>query len=358
LKLLKQTLKLLALGVGGFLGLSVVAFAVGHFSGAAWAQDTGQFLIFQSHKVDDAAYTVATDALQMGGCVATSDTVDSGDAAALKCDTSRNLAVNVAATTGLTYAEDSVHASGDNGIMTLAVRTDTKAALAGTTGDYIPLIVDADGDVYMTDEAAQALLTTIDADTAALVVDLAAIEVLQTSIEGDTTAMQTALEIIDDWDESDRAKVNPIAGQAGVAAGAGAVDALTQRTTLASDDPAVTALQIIDDWDNGSDQAEVVQVHPTFDDDDTSGCVAITAAAVDYTLPDATASYDVCCYGNTAYMLGGTNPQGSLDHTVGNFSFITSDGQCHRDLFFAGAEVAVIGVAAAGFCCFMQKDNP
>ena len=49
----------------------------------------------------------------------------------------------------------------------------------------------------------------------------------------------TALEIMDDWDESDRAKVNPIAGQAGVAAGAGAVDALTQRITAASDDPIV-----------------------------------------------------------------------------------------------------------------------
>lgn len=51
-----------------------------------------------------------------------------------------------------------------------------------------------------------------------------------------------ALQIMDDWDESDRVKVNPIVGQAGVAAGAGAVDATTQRTTLASDDPAVTKL--------------------------------------------------------------------------------------------------------------------
>lgn len=69
-------------------------------------------------------------------------------------------------------------------------------------------------------------------------------------------AIQTAVEIIDDWDESDRAKVNPIVGQAGVAAGAGAVGVTTQRTTLASDDPAVVALQIIDDWDE-SDRAKV-----------------------------------------------------------------------------------------------------
>jgi hypothetical protein len=70
------------------------------------------------------------------------------------------------------------------------------------------------------------------------------------------TAVKTAVEIMDDWDESDRAKVNPIVGQAGVAAGAGAVGATVQRTTLASDDPAVTALQVIDDWDE-SDRAKV-----------------------------------------------------------------------------------------------------
>jgi hypothetical protein len=51
-----------------------------------------------------------------------------------------------------------------------------------------------------------------------------------------------SLSVLDDWDESDRAKVNPIVGQAGVAAGAGAVGATVQRVTLASDDPAVAKL--------------------------------------------------------------------------------------------------------------------
>lgn len=48
-------------------------------------------------------------------------------------------------------------------------------------------------------------------------------------------AAETSLAILDDWDESDRAKVNPIAGQAGVAAGSGVVTALTQRVVLATD---------------------------------------------------------------------------------------------------------------------------
>ena len=55
-------------------------------------------------------------------------------------------------------------------------------------------------------------------------------------------AIQASVEILDDWDESDRAKVNVIAGQAGITAGAGAVAANTPRTTLASDDPAVAGI--------------------------------------------------------------------------------------------------------------------
>ncbi len=46
-------------------------------------------------------------------------------------------------------AEDAAHSSGDKGIMALAVRKDTAAALAGTDGDYIPLIVDSTGRLHV-----------------------------------------------------------------------------------------------------------------------------------------------------------------------------------------------------------------
>lgn len=73
----------------------------------------------------------------------------------------------------------------------------------------------------------------------------------------------TALQIIDDWDESDRCKVNPIAGQAGVAAGAGAVGATVQRVTLASDDPAVVSLAALDNAVSGNElQVDVVGALP------------------------------------------------------------------------------------------------
>jgi hypothetical protein len=43
--------------------------------------------------------------------------------------------------------EDAAHASGDKGVMSLAVRTDTPASLAGTTGDYAPLQLDSSGNL-------------------------------------------------------------------------------------------------------------------------------------------------------------------------------------------------------------------
>jgi len=47
----------------------------------------------------------------------------------------------------------------------------------------------------------------------------------------------TALQIMDDWDESDRAKVNLIAGQAGIAGGTGTDGATVPRVTLATNVP-------------------------------------------------------------------------------------------------------------------------
>lgn len=53
------------------------------------------------------------------------------------------------------------------------------------------------------------------------------------STETTIASVKTSVEIMDDWDESNRAKVNPIAGQAGVAGGTGANDATVQRVSQA-----------------------------------------------------------------------------------------------------------------------------
>lgn len=46
-------------------------------------------------------------------------------------------------------AEDAVHASGDTGVMALAVRNDTLAALGASDGDYAPLQVNPEGAQYV-----------------------------------------------------------------------------------------------------------------------------------------------------------------------------------------------------------------
>lgn len=45
-------------------------------------------------------------------------------------------------------AEDAAHTSGDTGVMSLAVRSDTAAASSGTTGDYEPLHTDSAGALW------------------------------------------------------------------------------------------------------------------------------------------------------------------------------------------------------------------
>lgn len=52
---------------------------------------------------------------------------------------------------------------------------------------------------------------------------------------GNLAASAASLSVLDDWDESDRAKVNPIVGQAGVQGASGVVSATTQRVVLATD---------------------------------------------------------------------------------------------------------------------------
>ena len=68
----------------------------------------------------------------------------------IRVDTNGQLIVGTAGTgaTDLAKAEDAAHASGDTGVMLLAVRQDTAAALAGTDGDYIPVIVGSDGGLW------------------------------------------------------------------------------------------------------------------------------------------------------------------------------------------------------------------
>lgn len=63
--------------------------------------------------------------------------------------------------TNLGKAEDAGHSSGDVGVMALAVRKDTLAALATTDGDYIPLITDSLGRLRTVDTPLEHALSVV-----------------------------------------------------------------------------------------------------------------------------------------------------------------------------------------------------
>ena len=59
-----------------------------------------------------------------------------------------SLPVAIANNQDFVHAEDAGHTTGDKGIMALAMRADVAAAVAGTNGDYIPLITDDTGRLW------------------------------------------------------------------------------------------------------------------------------------------------------------------------------------------------------------------
>lgn len=98
------------------------------------------------HASGDVGVMVLAVRSDAGGALAGTD----GDYAPLSIDASGNLRVNAqvgSSATALGKLEDNAHSSGDLGVMSLGVRTDTPASLCGTTGDYAPFQLDSLGNV-------------------------------------------------------------------------------------------------------------------------------------------------------------------------------------------------------------------
>ena len=172
-------------------------------------------------------------------------------------------ALQVDIVAGAEYAEDSGHTSTDTGNFILGVRNDTLAALGGTDGDYVPFQMNADGALYVeissggandsiyvddadwTDSTSKHTLvgglyqsspqTITDGDTGplqvnangnlivdlsatdnavldAMVVDLAALETLQTSTNTKLDTLETTLTAI----ETDQAAIETLLTAANV----------------------------------------------------------------------------------------------------------------------------------------------
>jgi hypothetical protein len=119
-----------------------------------------------------------------------------GDFVPVQSTTAGNLKVSVeeadVSATGPAKAEDAVHTSGDTGVMSLAVRNDALAALAGTDGDYAPFQVNASGALYIQEGAA------LDVSAATLTVNAHAVTNAGTFVVQEDGAALTALQLIDD----------------------------------------------------------------------------------------------------------------------------------------------------------------
>lgn len=132
--------------------------------------------------VDDAAFTPASSSVMVAGFTADEvapDSVNEGDIGAARMSLNRNIYVQLrdnagnerglnidangeigigairtsivpgTAATNLGKAEDAVHASGDTGVMMLAVRDDTIGATSGTEGDYEALHTNENGALWV-----------------------------------------------------------------------------------------------------------------------------------------------------------------------------------------------------------------
>lgn len=91
-------------------------------------------------------------------------------------------------------AEDAAHTGGDTGLVLMAVRQDTAAALATTDGDYIPLIVDGSGRLWV-DVGASALPTgaATAANQTTLIGHVDGVETLLGTIDADTSTLAGAV---------------------------------------------------------------------------------------------------------------------------------------------------------------------
>ena len=159
---------------------------------------------------------------------------------------------------GTQYQVDDVAGATDTGTLGLVVRDDALTTLTPADGDYTSLRVNSTGALHVTGGGGGTEYNEDDATPATIIGTATLMErddalSAVTPAEGDwigfrgtaegalwtqdsnSDAALAALQIMDDWDESDRAKVNVIAGQAGIAGGTGIDGATVPRVTLATD---------------------------------------------------------------------------------------------------------------------------
>lgn len=185
--------------------------------------DVSGRLIISGRYFEDSAHVSGDAGLFMMGVrndAGTSLVDADGDYMPFSFDADGKLWVNatVSIDMGAEKLEDDAHVSGDQGNYVLAVRADARPTDSNTSadGDYSSFFVNDSGELYVKDTDVLAQLVTIDGvldsikvDTAAMVVDLAAIEVelldqgtTLDSILADTASIDTEIQALSHAEDS------------------------------------------------------------------------------------------------------------------------------------------------------------
>lgn len=309
--------------------------------------------------VDDAAFTPGTTSVSMAGFTfddTAPDSVNEGDAGAARMSANRNIYVQLrdaagnerglnvdasgqlAVTTALdgaisgselqvdivssstltvdlganndvtidnssiVHAEDSAHSSGHAGIMPLAVRNDTLAALATTDGDYAPLQVNASGALFIQEGAA------LDVSGATVVVDATGQGDVPVTLAGEAVVLGAG-----------SASIGTLGANSGVDIGDVDVTSLPSNTFVA--EAGALGLGVLLQGDDGSDRKNVAV-------DATTGNLQVDLAASTNTIEVVgDVAHDAAAAGNpVAIAARATNSVEGISQVANaDASFISSD---------------------------------
>lgn len=172
------------------------------------------------YSVDDAGPTVVTMAGAVRDDSLTTLTEVDGDATLLRVSSTGALHVTGGGG-GTEYTEDAAAANPIVGTATVMERDDALSALTPIEGDWASFRCSAEGALWTQDFNSDGILA-------------------------DTTAIKTAVELLDNAVDGNYLNANINLAGTDVTAGAGAVAAGTPRVTLGSDDPAVALLGTMD----------------------------------------------------------------------------------------------------------------
>ena len=186
--------------------------------------------------VDDAVFTAGSGSGTPAMGFFSTDTVASGDVGVLAMDASRRLLVSIEADNvgiggGTQYTEDAAAATDPIGNAMMVVREDARAgSLTTTDGDNVALRGNNSGELYVLDTDTLAMLTTIDADTGAI---KTAVEIIDNAISG--SEMQVDIVSGSLTTVSTVTNLSQLGGAA-VDMDTGVRSTGTQRVTIATDD--------------------------------------------------------------------------------------------------------------------------